>query len=76
MRRRMKDNSLEANIDEVIKCLPRDDTFHIGQSYEKRAAITLSCAYCGSKEFMVGKAEYFTAIRCPNCGWEACIHDG
>lgn len=34
------------------------------------------CKKCGSKEFHVAQSYCFTAIRCPNCKWEACIHEG
>jgi len=61
---------------EVIKKLPDDDSFQIGQIYDDRPVTTLSCAKCGSDEFMVGQGSYFTAIRCPSCKWELCIHDG
>jgi hypothetical protein len=50
--------------------------FEIGQSYDKEAATTLACAKCGSVEFNVGQGDYFTAIRCPICLWQLCIHDG
>jgi len=61
---------------EVIKPLPADDSFQIGQCYDDEPATTLSCTKCGSDKFMVGKGSYFTAIKCPNCKWELCIHDG
>ena len=51
-------------------------TFHIGQSYENRPASAIACAICGSQEFRVGRGAYFTGIKCPNCGWEYCIHNG
>jgi hypothetical protein len=53
-----------------------DETFHIGQCYEDDAARVLRCTKCKSREFNVGQGSYFTAIRCVNCHWEACIHDG
>ncbi len=52
-----------------------DDTFHIGQ-YDEEPAKKLRCKKCGSEEFIVGSGEYFTAIKCPVCGWEKCIHEG
>lgn len=39
-------------------------------------APTLRCKICGSTEFTVGSGSYFTAIKCPKCEWELCIHDG
>jgi len=59
-----------------VQKLEDDTTFHIGQCYDKLAATTLSCKNCGNKEFNVGVGGHFTAIRCPKCEWEICIHDG
>ena len=56
--------------------LPEDETFIIGQCYENEAATTLSCNKCGSKSFNVGQGTYYTAIKCINCDWQLCIHDG
>jgi len=50
--------------------------FHVGQSYSDKPSPTVKCIQCGGTEFNVGSGEYFTAIRCPICGWETCIHDG
>lgn len=52
------------------------DLFSIGQCYEDVAATTLACAKCGSQEFNVGQGNYYTAIRCPKCQWQLCIHQG
>ncbi len=53
-----------------------DGLFHCGQIYEDTPAKTLQCKLCGSKEFNVGTGNYFTAIKCKNCEYELCIHDG
>ena len=50
--------------------------FHIGQSYEKSPCETLQCSICGNTQFQVGKGSLYTAIRCPTCEWELCIHEG
>lgn len=50
--------------------------FKYGQSYSDGVAATLQCKTCGSTEFNVGRDSYYTAIRCPKCGWEECIHSG
>lgn len=50
--------------------------FHVGQSYADEPVPMFKCRICGGIEFNVGSAEYFTAIRCPKCGWESLIHDG
>lgn len=62
--------------DKWIAELKDDETFHIGQGYDDFAATTLSCKICGGTEFNVGVGHCFTAIRCPKCGWEVCVHDG
>ena len=54
----------------------QDDRFHIGQCYEDEACKTVKCRKCGGDKFHVGKGNHFTAIKCPVCGWELCIHDG
>lgn len=53
-----------------------EDEFHIGQSYEKEPAARIECKVCGSKQFIVGTASYYTALKCPTCLWEICIHEG
>lgn len=63
-------------MDEVILELIEDDTFKIGQCYEEEAATTLCCKKCGSHSFNVGQGSYFTAIKCINCDYQVCIHDG
>jgi len=70
------ENYIEPYYDDVIKEFPSDETFIIGQSYEKVSATTLSCKKCGSMMFNVGKSSCYTAIKCTNCSWQLCIHDG
>jgi hypothetical protein len=50
--------------------------FHVGQSYVDIPVPKLVCAKCGGDKFLVGSAEYSTAIKCPTCLWEHVIHDG
>lgn len=57
-------------------CDKIEGDFEIGQCYEDEPAKTLICKKCKSKKFIVGKASYFTAIKCEKCGWEICIHEG
>lgn len=61
---------------EYVRAVPEDDTFHIGQRYTGVAAETIACKACGGRQFEVGRGEYYTAIRCPKCEWEVCIHEG
>lgn len=50
--------------------------FHIGQSYESEPAKTIICNECNGDKFIVGRGNYFTAIKCIGCGWEMCVHEG
>lgn len=50
--------------------------FHIGQIYDEEPAETYICKKCGADKFIVGAGDYFTALKCTNCGWEMCIHEG
>lgn len=53
-----------------------EDEFEIGQCYEDEPAKKLKCKKCGGGKFMVGVGSYYTAIKCENCRWELCIHNG
>jgi predicted nucleic-acid-binding Zn-ribbon protein len=46
------------------------------KTYSGEALATLFCKKCGCSEFMVGSSRYYTAIKCPECGWEECVHEG
>jgi len=50
--------------------------FSIGQYFDKNPATAIRCKTCKGLQFNVGKGSYFTAVKCVNCGWEVCIHDG
>lgn len=56
--------------------LTADETFKIGQFYESKAATTLRCKLCKGTSFMVGLGSYYTAIKCVNCDWQECVHEG
>jgi DNA-directed RNA polymerase subunit RPC12/RpoP len=54
-----------------------DDEFKIGQKPEDgQKALEVECRYCGGREFNVGRGKYYTAIRCVECGYEICVHEG
>jgi len=36
----------------------------------------IRCKICGGTCFEVAQAYVYTAIRCPKCGNEECIHEG
>lgn len=40
---------------------PTSDLFHIGQSYERTAAVTIRCSNCGGYSFNVGVGGCYTA---------------
>lgn len=61
---------------EPIKCELDPRPFTIGQIYEDLPARRLRCVGCGGTTFEVGQGDYYTAIRCPVCGWEKCAHEG
>jgi hypothetical protein len=67
--------SEDASKDDFITT-KKDSFFHIGQSSTGEVVHTVFCKHCGGKEFNVGQGSYFTAIKCINCQWEVCIHDG
>lgn len=53
-----------------------EDVFHIGELCSNQAAELVKCKICGGSNFNVGRGNYYTAIRCLECQWEVCIHDG
>lgn len=51
--------------------------FDLHQVYEKAGDTKqVKCAKCGETRLEVGHGSYYTVLRCPNCGHEACVHDG
>lgn len=63
--------------DEYYGSVSEDSSpFHVGQSYEQVPAVRLCCKGCGGLHFSVAQGDYFTAIRCETCAWEARIHEG
>lgn len=53
-----------------------ENDWHVKQGYDDCYAKQFRCKICGSDKFEVGHGSYFTAIRCPICRYEICIHDG
>ena len=51
--------------------------FHVGYGRDPEGLCeSFRCKKCGSERFYVGSRRFFTAIKCVNCLWEACVHDG
>lgn len=53
-----------------------NEEFSIGQLYDDHGAYKQICQKCGGDKFEVGIGSYYTAVRCPTCLWEVCVHDG
>jgi hypothetical protein len=70
------DMSYESDEKYMIDRDENRNDFHIGQIYEKKPATTLVCKTCGGYNFIVGQGDYYTAIKCPVCGYECMIHEG
>jgi len=66
----------DKGVDEFLVDHKSSNIFHIGQSYEKKVATQQECTKCGSIEFNIAFGSYYTAVRCPKCGWEVCVHEG
>jgi hypothetical protein len=71
-----KDDIFSGLFDEDYLEEKEDGLFRVGQSYEKKPCKTFYCKKCGSNKFYVGTGNYFTAIKCVNCNYEICVHDG
>lgn len=54
----------------------KDNLFHISSYSNQEPIETIKCTLCGGNEFNVGKDTFFTAIKCVECGYEVCIHEG
>jgi hypothetical protein len=65
----------EPQYDNVIE-LSEDDEFEIGQGYSDESDRKLICKICGCERWIVGQGDYHTSIKCPNCKYEICIHNG
>lgn len=61
--------------DKLNNYIVTNDQIHLAQYKESRAKI-IECKNCGNRNFTVAVEHYYTAIKCPNCGWERCIHEG
>lgn len=59
----------------VINQESRKD-FHLERNSDSEGISTLVCKICGNDKFIVGQADFFTAIKCDTCGYELGIHEG
>ena len=51
--------------------------FKEGQYNNSPPCKAMVCKKCGGVKFHVGFGEnWYTAVKCPECGYEVCIHEG
>ena len=62
------------NQDEKFVRETDEQAFHL--RYMNADTKKLECAKCGGDKFIVGRSFCFTALNCPACGWEHCVHSG
>lgn len=63
------------NIEDFIKQSDEDE-FEIGQCYDTVPDKKIICKFCQSDKWIVGVGSCHTSIKCVNCKFELCIHDG
>mgnify|MGYP006931612292 CR=1 FL=1 len=61
--------------DDVLRTTTKG-RFNIHQGYTEVGAKKLVCKLCKGDKFEVGIDNHFTAVRCPTCKYELCVHDG
>ena len=65
----------EPDFDDTL-LLSDEDEFEIGQHYEEEPDKKVVCKRCKGDRWIVGVGGYHTSIKCPNCKYEICIHEG
>lgn len=60
---------------DVLQLIDKD-MFVIGKCYDSEPARLLICKKCKTDKFYVGQGSYYTALKCPTCNYEICIHSG
>ena len=73
--KKLNEDYQEPSFEDVIE-LVDDDAFQIGQGYANIPDKKMVCIKCGSDKWIVGQGDWHTAIKCPNCKYEICIHNG
>jgi len=72
----VSDSRVPENSEEVVEKCEKSEFEHL-QSYAKIVPATLRCKTCKATQFFVGHNDaYQTIIKCPNCKWEYCVHEG
>lgn len=59
----------------LTKLVP-DEAFKTAECYSRAPCKKYVCTVCGTDKFEVGYVDYHTALRCPTCQYEICIHEG
>ncbi len=74
----LKEDSLDDDhvIAEFVVEMKNRNDFKIDRGSQSAGIKTLICKICNSDRFIVGQAEYFTAVKCIECGYELGIHEG
>lgn len=52
-----------------------DTKFHI-KSWDGADVSQAKCKNCGGVNFEVGLARHYTVVKCVNCEYEVCVHEG
>jgi len=56
---------------------PSIPAMHIqGWDSANPSVIVLVCKVCGTDKLQVGRSTYYTAVKCPECEYEICVHEG
>lgn len=54
----------------------QQNDFHLVSEPHESSCETLCCRLCGTNSFVIGQKEFFSALKCENCGYEVSIHEG
>ncbi len=61
----------------LVKISKKDTPFKLHQVYDAPGTtLQIFCSKCKSGNFIVGQGSHFTVIKCQECNFEECIHDG
>lgn len=61
---------------EFVLSKQEKNDFKMKRGHQSDKIESLTCKLCGNTKFIVGQAEFFTVIKCDECGYEVGIHEG
>ena len=61
---------------DLIEYDESSDDFHLEKYRGKDTVSKILCKECRTDKMQVAQANYRTLIKCSNCKWEICIHEG